>query len=83
MTPDLPVRIEGPAKVSLFVYDNDTFIVESFLDAPVDVTVVAAGEVKKIRSLTGNASVNARPGPEPSFPLTLQPHTYQAFKMMK
>lgn len=29
---ELPVRVDGPAMVSLFVYDNGTFIVESFLD---------------------------------------------------
>lgn len=34
---DLKARLEGPAKVSLFVYDNDKVIVESFLDEPVSV----------------------------------------------
>lgn len=37
---DLKARLEGPAKVSLFVYDNDKVIVESFLDEPVSVKVV-------------------------------------------
>jgi hypothetical protein len=37
---DMPVRLQGPGKVSLFVYDNGTFIMESFLDEPVDVQVV-------------------------------------------
>lgn len=43
---DLKVRLEGPSMVSLFVYDNDKAIVESFLDEPVTVTVVA-GEKKQ------------------------------------
>jgi hypothetical protein len=37
---DFPVRIESPAQVSLFAYDNGTFIVESFRDQPVDVTIL-------------------------------------------
>ena len=37
---DLKVRLEGPAKVSLFVYDNDKAIVESFLDETVTVKLV-------------------------------------------
>ena len=42
LTRELPVRVDGPGKVSLFVYDNGTFIVESFLDEPVDVGVTVA-----------------------------------------
>jgi hypothetical protein len=37
---DFPVRIEGPAQVSLFAYDNGTFIGESFRDQPADVTIL-------------------------------------------
>ena len=35
-----PVRIEAPAKVSLFAYDNGTSIVESFRDEPASVTIL-------------------------------------------
>jgi hypothetical protein len=31
---ELPVRLEGPAKVSLFEYNNGAFVVESYLDHP-------------------------------------------------
>jgi len=41
LTRDLPVRVEAPAQVSLFVYDNNTFIVESFLDRFARVRIVA------------------------------------------
>jgi hypothetical protein len=37
----LPVRLEGPANVSLFEYSNGTFVVESYLDQPVTVRVIA------------------------------------------
>jgi hypothetical protein len=36
---DFPVRIEARAQVSLFAYDNGTFIVESFRDQPADVRI--------------------------------------------
>ncbi len=36
----LPVRLEAPSKVSLFAYDNGTFIVENFRDDAVDITAV-------------------------------------------
>ena len=37
----MPVYLEGPAYVSLFVYDNGTAIVESFLDEEVTVDIVS------------------------------------------
>jgi hypothetical protein len=37
--PELPVRLEGPAIVSLFEYNNGTFVVESYLDHPVEVRI--------------------------------------------
>jgi hypothetical protein len=51
LTTGLPVRLDGPGLTSLFVYDNDTFIVESFLDEPVDVTVTIAKRAGGIRDL--------------------------------
>ena len=40
-TQGLDVRMDGPAEVSLFLYDNDTLVVESFRDEPTEVSVVA------------------------------------------
>ncbi len=51
---EMPVRLDGPGLTSLFVYDNDTFIVESFLDEPVDVTLTVARQVESIRDLRSN-----------------------------
>ena len=42
MTPHLPVHLEAPGKVSLFLYDNGTFIVENFRDEPVNAAVTVA-----------------------------------------
>lgn len=40
ITAHLPVQLEAPSKVSLFVYDNSTFIVENFRDEAVDAGVL-------------------------------------------
>lgn len=80
MSRDLKVRLEGPAKVSLFVYDNDTFIVESFLDEPVGVKVIFQNAVKsntaKVTDLVDNKKVECEGN---GLSLTLQPHTYRVF----
>jgi hypothetical protein len=92
VTKDLPVRVDGPANVALFVYDNDTFIVESFLDEPVDVQLVLrqAGEgLKDIQSgeyLTGQVvpqgtGLRADPdGGKHRYTLTLEPHSFRVFR---
>jgi len=83
---NFPVRVEGPAKVSIFAYDNGTFIVESFRDEPAEVTVLAteATSLKDLVSggtLTGTAHKPRHPAEPKStaFPLTLAPHSYRVF----
>ncbi|MDR0973415.1 MAG: hypothetical protein LBM61_05460 [Prevotellaceae bacterium] len=88
---DVDVRIEGPAKVSVFAYDNNTFIVESFLDEPVDVKVVVKGESKTLtdvltgEKLTGTAERPQRiwlrdSKPESGYSMTIKPHSFRVFK---
>ena len=60
---DVDVRIEAPAKVSLFAYDNGTFIVESFLDEPVTIQVITTGNVEKLTSLLTGAVIEKLPPP--------------------
>jgi hypothetical protein len=62
---DFPVQIDAPSKVSLFAYDNHTFVVESFLDAPAQVTVSTLGNFSKLRNLATGAVVDSsKPSPE-------------------
>ncbi len=61
----LPVRLDGPGLTSLFVYDNDTFIVESFLDEPVNVTVTVAKRVNGIRDLQSDQVLSPGGSPRP------------------
>jgi hypothetical protein len=85
---DIIVRLEGPGMVSLFVYDNDTFIVESFLDKPVDVRVVTDDRLATLTDLVSGQTVTAGPalhGPwgrigGRRFDVVLPPHSYRVFK---
>lgn len=94
MSKDLKVRIEAPAKVSLFLYDNDTFIVESFLDEPVTVKVHTPKDNASVNDLVSGAKIECTapaqmpmmfrgPVAEPtnSFTITLEPHTYRVFSL--
>ncbi len=55
----LPLRLEGPAKVSLFEYSNGAFVVESFLDQPVAVRVI--GNFEHVQNLTTGVTLNGDP----------------------
>ena len=91
----LPVQLDGPSQVSLMEYDNGTFVVQSFRDAPVSIRVSVAGAGKEIRNLVTDEVVTASAPPAPaiagfhhsappgpphsSFALTILPHSYEAF----
>jgi hypothetical protein len=88
-----PVRIDAPAKVSLFAYDNGTMVVESFRDEPVEVTVRVKGDVARLKNMqTGEVleGTRVRAGrvaaqapmtqDEMTFKVTLPAHSYVALK---
>jgi hypothetical protein len=85
---DFPVQIDAPSKVSLFAYDNRTFVVESFLDHPTQVTVSTSGPTKRLRNL-GNwkvikgkaaSSQGSADGPRRiEFHIEVLPHSFVAF----
>jgi len=85
-----PVRIEGPAKVSIFAYDNRTFIVESFRDEPAGVTVLASDatsltDVISGEKLSGTTRKPRHPA-EPAmsaFSMTMAPHSYRVFQSVR
>jgi len=92
---NFPVKLDGPSRVSLFAYDNQTFIVESFLDEKTDVNVGITGSLAKLKNLVTGEVIEKEPppsGPAPwfsrgpqrtSFKISLQPHSYAAFVEMK
>jgi hypothetical protein len=91
-----PVRVDGPAQVALFAYDNNSFIVESYLPAATDVKISIAGNFTRLKNLvTGeiidpqvqtqrprwNAQVNEEN--RVSFNVHLLPHSYSVFAAEK
>ena len=90
---DLFVRIESPGDVSLFVYDNDTFIVESFLPETVDVRISLYPRFARIRELTtveefagqsggtsgGFGGFGMYGGKRTVVPVKIKPHSYLVF----
>lgn len=92
MCKDLDVRLEGPSKVGLFLYDNRTLVVENFNDKPVDIRIVVKGAVSTLEDLeTGNTfaplvkqecrwTMKGQPYTETVFRLTLLPHSYKGLK---
>jgi hypothetical protein len=90
---DLFVRIESPGDVSLFVYDNNTFIVESFLSESADIRISMDPRFAKIEDLTTGQEIAAQPAgagggfgafgmggsKRTSFPIKIKPHSYRVF----
>lgn len=84
---DFPVRIEGPAKVSIFAYDNGTFVVESFRDEAGDVTVLANNassltDLVSGQKLSGTLHKRRHPA-EPDtteFKMKVAAHSYRVFQ---
>jgi hypothetical protein len=91
LSEDVKVRIEGPAQVGLFVYDNGTFIVESFLPENVNIKIIADKQVNTLKNvLTGEeiagtvaqaAQIWGREKEESkTFGVTIKPHSYIVFQ---
>ena len=91
VTQDFNVKLEGPSQVSLFYYDNGTFIVESFLPEPVTVKIIADQQISILDDLISGESLkgnvvpsppfgNKEINPERSFEITIKPHSYRVFR---
>jgi hypothetical protein len=88
---DFPVRIDAPAQVALFAYDNGAFVVQSFRADDTEVIASVAGpNVKLKNALTGEVlkevpapvSNDRRRPPGPLrtyFKIAVAPHSYQVF----
>jgi hypothetical protein len=92
LTRKLPVLMEGPGLTSLFVYDNNTVIAESFANETVQVRLRTDGDIQFVKNLqTGEVifgkKVKFRQGgrkPELEktvFEMKIQPHSFIALKL--
>jgi hypothetical protein len=85
------VQLEGPGNISIYVYDNNTCIVESFLNTDTNVSLVTAGPYKALTDLVSNEKLAGTQRKAPArfgqpamdknaFSFTLKPHSYRVFK---
>ncbi len=88
---NLPVTIEGPGEVSLFVYDNNSFVVESFLDHEVSFKILLNKDSGTITNVATDEKTDGKLRVAPGFggrkfgkdvmvfDVTLKPHSFKAF----
>ncbi|MDP4217036.1 MAG: hypothetical protein Q8927_12620 [Bacteroidota bacterium] len=93
MCRSLKVQIEGPAQVSLYAYDNNTCIVESFLDKETEVRIVTPKSFSRITDLTtrqvidgesrraGFSYIEKNLEPKNGYSLVIKPHSYRVFRL--
>jgi hypothetical protein len=89
----LDISIEGPSMVSLFLYDNNTFIVHSFNDETVEIKAVLKSKDKKLSDIL-NGEIFSPITREPEmrwgkivgkekyvYTVKLPPHSFRAFSI--
>jgi hypothetical protein len=91
-----PVRLDGPAQVALFAYDNGAFIVQNFSATAADVKISTLGNSTRLKNLVTGETLEGRLPPSRrgwnrgdestedrvSFTLHLPPHSYAAFELL-
>jgi hypothetical protein len=91
LSADLNFRIEGGSKVSLFVYENNTFIAESFLPEETKIKIIAGGGISELNDLETGEKISSsgksttmlwgrKREDKSAFDVTLKPHSYRVFK---
>jgi len=92
MSKGLDAYLDAPAKVSLFLYDNRTMVVENFNDEPVEVSIMMAEGQATIAELQTGKVIEPQPQQqapagfwgrmlpaEKAFRVVLPPHSYRGF----
>jgi hypothetical protein len=92
---NLPVQLQAPSNVCLFLYDNNTLIVESFIDVPVKIGIMTSPAVSYLEDLQTGVILEDKintPGsgrnfsniPEKRvFELDLKPHSFKGFRIFE
>ena len=83
-----PVRLDGPAQVALFAYDNHAFIAENFSATAADLTISTLGNATKLKNLVSGETLEGKLPPHDwnwrnettedrvTFSAHLAPHSY-------
>lgn len=82
-----PIRIDADDRVSLFAYDNKTFIVQSYRDDDTSVAIAVRGAHSQLRETTSKTLMPKRKAatpvqqndPRSIFEATIPPHSYRVF----
>jgi len=91
---DISIRVDGPAKIALFIYDNNTFIVKSFLDDLSNIRIITNPEIAKLQDLISREELNISERlisrrfwgrqigeDKMAFDIKIKPHSFRAFRM--
>ncbi|HLF33347.1 MAG TPA: hypothetical protein VI583_03860 [Cyclobacteriaceae bacterium] len=92
LSQDMKVYFEGPSKVSLFLYDNNTLIAESFLPETSDVKICVKGENVRLTELPSGLKIDGQAGEGnyiwgrerekvTTFEITIKPHSFKVFRI--
>jgi hypothetical protein len=85
--------LEGPGEVSLFIYDNGSFVVESFSDEPVKVNVLVDPAIVEMTDAMSGEKISTTQRMAPVFrgrkfgkdvsviDLEIKPHSFRAFAL--
>lgn len=88
----LEVSLEGPSHISLYLYDNKTFVVESFLESDTSLKIIAPKQFTKITDLSTGQIVpgelhssrldrrTSASQEKNAFNITLKPHSFRIFR---
>ena len=95
LTQSMSFQLQGPSQVALLLYDNQTMIVESFNDQPVDVKVITSEKPEQLIDLVTSKVLERTVIPEVrfwgrmlspeqyAFQIHLPPHSFVALKVKR
>ncbi len=75
---DLPVKINAPAQIAQFYYDNGTFIVHSFLPNKAVVKIEMPEEKNSLTDLLTDKKIKTNCG---TYEFVLKPYSYRVFEV--
>jgi hypothetical protein len=82
--PGFPVILDAKAKIGLFMYDNQTFIVHSFLPHPTEIRLLVESQNGKLHDLAERRELEAAcySNEKAVFTLNLNPGNYKVYKII-